>query len=101
MEAVATGLLAALNTYAEAIEAEPVELPRVGALGALVGYATDPATVGYQPCTSTLGSCRRSRTVSVAASAIVTRPTRIAPLRPWMLIWNRAPICLEARGHSL
>lgn len=26
-----------------------VELPRVGALGALVGYATDPATVGYQP----------------------------------------------------
>ena len=25
------------------------KLPRVGALGALVGYATDPATVGYQP----------------------------------------------------
>lgn len=49
MEAVATGLLAALNTYAEAAEAAPVELPRVGALGALVGYATDPATVGYQP----------------------------------------------------
>ena len=49
MEAVATGLLAALNTYAEAIEVAPVELPRVGALGALVGYATDPATVGYQP----------------------------------------------------
>ena len=48
-EAVATGLLAALNTYAEAIGAQPVELPRVGALGALVGYATDPATVGYQP----------------------------------------------------
>ena len=49
MEAVATGLLAALNTYAEAIGAAGVELPRVGALGALVGYATDPATVGYQP----------------------------------------------------
>ena len=38
-----------LNTYAEAIGAAGVELPRVGALGALVGYATDPATVGYQP----------------------------------------------------
>ena len=49
MEAVATGLLAALNTYAEAIGVVGVELPRVGALGALVGYATDPATVGYQP----------------------------------------------------
>mgnify|MGYP000608190260 CR=1 FL=1 len=49
MEAVATGLLAALNTYAEAVGAAPVELPRVGALGALVGYAADPATVGYQP----------------------------------------------------
>ena len=36
MEAVATGLLAALNTYAEAIGAAGVELPRVGALGALV-----------------------------------------------------------------
>ena len=49
MEAVATGLLAALNTYAEAIGAAGVKLPREGALGALVGYATDPATVGYQP----------------------------------------------------
>ena len=49
MEAVATGLLAALNTYAEAIGAAGVELPRVGALGALLGYATDPATVDYQP----------------------------------------------------
>ena len=41
--------LAGQNTYAEAIGAAGVELPRVGALGALVGYATDPATVGYQP----------------------------------------------------
>ena len=49
MEAVATGLLAALNTYAEALGSTPVELPRTGALGALVAYATDPETVGYQP----------------------------------------------------
>ena len=49
MEAVATGLLAALNTYAEAIGADPVTLPRTGALGSLVAYATDPDTVGYQP----------------------------------------------------
>lgn len=49
MEAVATGLLAALNTYAEAIDAVPLSLPRTGALGALVAYATDPETVGYQP----------------------------------------------------
>lgn len=49
MEAVATGLLAALNTYAESLGSTPVELPRTGALGALVAYATDPETVGYQP----------------------------------------------------
>lgn len=49
MEAVATGLLAALNTYADALGVAPVSLPRTGALGALVAYATDPATVGYQP----------------------------------------------------
>lgn len=49
MEAVATGLLAALNTYAEAIDAPYVALPKTGALGSLVGYATDPSTQGYQP----------------------------------------------------
>ena len=49
MEAVATGLLAALNTYAEACGADPVKLPATGALGSLVAYATDPATTGYQP----------------------------------------------------
>lgn len=49
MEAVATGLLAALNTYAEACGADPVRLPATGALGSLVAYATDPATTGYQP----------------------------------------------------
>ena len=49
MEAVATGLLAALNTYAEATNAPFVELPRTGALGSLIAYATDPLTKDYQP----------------------------------------------------
>lgn len=49
VEAIASGLLAALNTYADLTGAPPVELPRTGALGSLVAYATDPATEGYQP----------------------------------------------------
>lgn len=49
VEAIASGLLAALNTYAELIGAPAVELPATGALGSLVAYATDPATKGYQP----------------------------------------------------
>ncbi len=49
MEAIASGLLAAYNTLADATGARPVELPKTGALGSLVGYATDPATVDYQP----------------------------------------------------
>ena len=49
VEAIASGLLAALNTYAELVGAEPVRLPRTGALGSLVAYATDPLTTGYQP----------------------------------------------------
>lgn len=49
VEAIASGLLAALNTYAELIGAPAVELPATGALGSLVVYATDPATQGYQP----------------------------------------------------
>ena len=49
VEAIASGLLAALNTYAELAGASPVELPDTGSLGSLAGYATDPATKGYQP----------------------------------------------------
>lgn len=48
-EAIASGLLAALNTVADATGAPHVHLPRTGALGSLVAYATDPATVDYQP----------------------------------------------------
>ena len=49
VEAIASGLLAALNTYADSVGADPVRLPSTGALGSLVAYATDPATTGYQP----------------------------------------------------
>ena len=48
-EAIASGLLAALNTYADLTGAEPVSLPATGALGSLVANATDPATAGYPP----------------------------------------------------
>ena len=49
VEAIASGLLAALNVFAELTGARPVELPSTGSLGSLVRYATDPATVDYQP----------------------------------------------------
>ncbi|WP_415860333.1 methylenetetrahydrofolate--tRNA-(uracil(54)-C(5))-methyltransferase (FADH(2)-oxidizing) TrmFO [Paratractidigestivibacter sp.] len=49
VEAIASGLLAALNTYAELIGAPVVSLPVTGSLGSLADYATDPATKDYQP----------------------------------------------------
>lgn len=49
VEAMASGLLAALNTYADLAHLPYPRLPATGALGSLVAYATDPATVGYQP----------------------------------------------------
>ena len=49
VEAIASGLLAALNTYADLIGAPAVRLPETGALGSLVSYATNPDTVDYQP----------------------------------------------------
>lgn len=49
VEAIASGLLAALNTYADLKGLARVRLPRTGALGSLVAYATDPATQPYQP----------------------------------------------------
>ena len=48
-EAIASGLLAAVNTYADLTGAASLDLPRTGALGSLVAYATDPATRPYQP----------------------------------------------------
>ena len=49
LEAAASGLLAALGTYAALVAAPAVWLPRSTALGALIAYATDPETSPYQP----------------------------------------------------
>ena len=48
-EAVASGLLAALNTFADLSSADRVSLPLTGAFGSLVAYATSKDTVDYQP----------------------------------------------------
>ena len=48
-EAIASGLLAALNTFADLSGVPSVSLPATGALGSLVAYATNPATEPYQP----------------------------------------------------
>lgn len=55
LEAAGTGLLAAANVHARATGADPVVLPGDTFLGSLVAYATDPATVGYQPMHVNLG----------------------------------------------
>lgn len=49
VEAIASGLLAAANVAAELGGYETVRLPKTGALGSLVAYATNPATYPYQP----------------------------------------------------
>lgn len=49
VEAMASGLLAALNTYADLAGLPYPKLPVTGALGSLVAYATNPSTVDYQP----------------------------------------------------
>lgn len=49
LEAVASGLFAALAVYAELSGAPGPSLPKHSFLGALFDYATDPATQGYQP----------------------------------------------------
>ncbi len=48
-EAAASGLLAALNTYADITSSPPVALPPTTSLGALLAYATDPDTGPYEP----------------------------------------------------
>ena len=48
-EAAASGLLAALNTYADITSSPRVTLPPTTSLGALLAYATDPTTGPYEP----------------------------------------------------
>lgn len=48
-EAAMSGLLAALNTWADIEGAAPIVLPPTSAFGALTQYATDPQTAHYQP----------------------------------------------------
>lgn len=48
-EAIASGLLSALNTYADVSGLEHARLPETGALGSLVAYATNSKTSPYQP----------------------------------------------------
>ena len=48
-EAAMSGLLGALNTWADLTGAEPIVLPQTTAFGALTAYATNPETTGYQP----------------------------------------------------
>ena len=48
-EAAASGLIAALNTYADIVSAPEAVLPETTAFGALLSYATDSATGTYEP----------------------------------------------------
>jgi methylenetetrahydrofolate--tRNA-(uracil-5-)-methyltransferase len=48
-EAIASGLFAALNTYADLQGMETVILPQEMVLGSLFAYATDPSIADYQP----------------------------------------------------
>lgn len=49
MEAVASGLIAALDTYADISGLPRPVPPATTSLGSLIAYATDPATEDYQP----------------------------------------------------
>lgn len=49
LEAAASGLLAGLNSWAAHAGAPYIVLPPTSAFGALMQYATDPATEKYQP----------------------------------------------------
>jgi methylenetetrahydrofolate--tRNA-(uracil-5-)-methyltransferase len=48
-EAAMSGLIAGLNTWAAITSHAPIVLPETTAFGALLLYATNPETTGYQP----------------------------------------------------
>ena len=80
VEAIASGLLAALNVYAELIGAPQVTLPDTGSLGSLVSYATSPDTADYQPMHVNFGLfpplCDPPRRKDERRAALVARARR-------------------------
>ena len=98
VEAIASGLLAALNTYAELAGLAPVELPETGALGSLVAYATDPVTERYQPMHVNFGLVpaleRPPRNKAERRAALVSRAR--ADLDAYLA--TRADLALPASG---
>lgn len=49
-EAIASGLLAALNTFADLSSRDYLELPKTSVLGCLIDYATDPLSKIINRC---------------------------------------------------
>lgn len=49
VEAIASGLFAALNTYCDLKDKQCLSLPNTSAFGSLVAYATNPLTKDFQP----------------------------------------------------
>ncbi len=68
-EAIASGLLAALNTYADLEGLEQVDLPITGSFGSLVNYATDPKTHPYQPMHVNFGIFKPLEDMSIRKQA--------------------------------
>lgn len=100
MEAAATGLLAALDVWAARDGLPPFVLPDTTALGALVRYATDPATEPYQPMHVNFGlvpplekrvSGRRRRYAAYADRAM--NDLRLA-------LQQRSDLAIQAVPHS-
>ena len=91
LEAAATGLLAALDVWCARTGTPPVVLPATTALGALVAYATDPATERYQPMHVNFGLVppldppvrgRQARYAAYAARARAELAAYLAPSAP-------------------
>jgi methylenetetrahydrofolate--tRNA-(uracil-5-)-methyltransferase len=106
LEAAASGLLAALGTYAALNGCPPVRLPPETAFGALVAHATDPATHPYQPMHVNFGVIpeldtrvrdKRARYRAYAARGVQALGLYVAArhdLRP------QAPLAALPGGHA-
>jgi methylenetetrahydrofolate--tRNA-(uracil-5-)-methyltransferase len=100
VEAAASGLLAALNTWAEIAGEPPIVLPPTTALGSLIAYATDPDTSPYQPMHVNFGIVppleRRVRGKRERYAAYSERARR--DLAEWLAI--RPDVAPAAKGSA-
>ena len=99
LEAVASGLVCALNVYARLQSCEKLPLPKESVLGALLNYSLDSSVVDYQPMHVNYGLMPsfEKRIKNKGERYLAYSARAQAALKDWILLHPQLFICEESQ----